>query len=84
MTGDVHLTVGLVAQALGIAAIVSSPLLVCMLASFRLHRIRQEHAARMGRPIRSVRTRPETWDRALLLATRARRTWHQKRAGRRA
>lgn len=58
MSGDVHLTVGLVAQALGVAAIVSSPLLVCMLASFRLHRIRHEHAEMMGRQIRTMASRP--------------------------
>jgi hypothetical protein len=59
MTGDAHLTVGLVAQALAVAAVVLSPILACMLAAPRLHRIRHEHAAMMGKKPRPVASRPQ-------------------------
>lgn len=59
MSGDVHLTVGLVAQALAVAAVVASPLLICMVALTRLHKIRHEHAVMMGKQPRPVTGRPQ-------------------------
>lgn len=72
MGSDVHLTVGLVLQAFAVAAVISSPYLMCMLAAPRLHRIRHEHAKMMGQLPRPVARRPQPLKRLRKLVSQLR------------
>lgn len=72
MSGDVHLTVGLVLQAFAVAVVIASPYLMCMLAVPRLHRIRHEHAKMMGKRPRPVAGRPQPVKRLRKLASQLR------------